>query len=272
MSDARLRETLAGLGIGEEMLDAQQWELVAHAEPELQPMSVTYEAVNEHLATLLERGELRIEHVTGEARALIDTAHRRILRRAGSNRHARLACHFHSEGAPTAFKLVANQRRYWSYMSWFDLVDTLALAADGHVAIHVLSRPEPIHFSLLGDEHVLLQDRHDHPLPRKTVWYLRSSELVTELEPKVEAVFAEATLIDPRSFRTALQWLSDYESTTVLANLRSGKALTTGLDPEEADEVAERLAELGLVDRGDNEFALSKLGSTWLEALVPRAD
>jgi len=161
-----------------------------------------------------------VHHITGEARALVDPAHRQVLR-AVRDRGATsaIACSFETSEDPSAWDFVARQHEHWGRFEWFDLIDILALAAQSVVRIYRLSKPEEVHFSIFGDRFVLLQEPHHHPTEKKWVWFLECRALAAALRPRLEQLFAQAAPIDPRAFDEILDWLHEYETFEEVAAL-----------------------------------------------------
>lgn len=278
MSDSltAMSATLADLGIGEDLIVRGDWTIIAESPPELHEMGETYQAVNDHLAGLLSNGPLSIAHITGEARAIVDPAHRRVLRQAADyGQETAVACIFKTDGArPDAWCFVARQRQHWGPMRWFDLIDVMELAARRLIRICRLARAEDVHFSLFGEDLLLLQERHHHPTAEKWVWFVRSAPLVAALRPRLVRLLAEAVTIDPLSFDQILDCLNDYETLMALSSL----AAVGGTGPQSADGLPEsvgsslsadagdsRLEELGLI--APDGAGLTSLGREWLERI-----
>jgi hypothetical protein len=202
---------MRGLGVSESLIAESSGLVVACNDPKNRAMSDTYHVLNSDLLRLVQTEPLPISHITGEARVLVDPAHRNVI--AADKKWGevvRLACR---QPDSTNMRIVdaetflGVQRPQWQQLSWDDVVDILTLCATGAVRIFVLKKPAPIHFSVYGRDRVLLQEEHVHPSDGKRVWYLKSPDLVDELKPKAEKLLSDAFVIPISSFDSLLQWL-----------------------------------------------------------------
>ena len=244
--DRGLRATVLGLGVSEYLADGVEECVVYKADARHRDMSATYWKLNDDLLTLARRGPLRIDHITGEARVLVDPHHRKVI----SVNHAnggltRIACRQPKPGQiHDAFTFVAAQKTRWYAMTWMDLIDVVSLAATGQVGMFVLARPADIHYSVYGSSRALLQERHHHPSEKKRVWYVKSRPITAELAEQATATFDAATCIPPQSFDTLRRWMFSRE----LLPLVGATKLTAGLLDGVSAHV-ERLEELGILER-----------------------
>jgi hypothetical protein len=250
-----LHRTLRSLGAAH----CVESEILEYAPPSLRSIGVTYQHVNERLAQTLRKSPLAIRHVTGEARALVDPFHRQILRRArAAGQPGELGCYLAGSDAPSAFDFLALQRAHWEFAEWSDFIDILGLVAEGDLRLHVMREQATVHFSLFGDDLVLLQDEHHHPTAEKWVWFLRSKELVDALSPKVVVAYAESSPITPADCRALLLWLYSYEVVATSSKLQNGDDLATA---EERD-IWQRLKRLGFAEKDSP--GLTRIGADWL--------
>jgi hypothetical protein len=265
-SAERLHATLAVLGV-DPSWTAQDWEILSQSPPDLAEMGHTYGYVNEHLKRIDRRSGLAIRHITGEARALVDCAHRGVLRHAAEIRRtpAQLACHVRADGPASVWDFLGQQLPKWPSVEWYDIVDILALVAERVVTVFVLERPETVHYSLFGEEFVLLQEQHEHPRNEKWVWYLRARGLVEKLQPRVSTLLEEAQELSASDFAAALEWLYRHDSVSSMRRLRDGGGLSMDGGEAQAAGLA-HLRAIGFVDVGG---ALTAVGSRWLEELLP---
>jgi hypothetical protein len=239
--------------------------VLVEAPPDESIIAVKYQEVNDLLGPMVERDpNLPIRHLTGEARVLKDPAHRRILRQSTN---AKLGCSVKDHDG-SAWSFFAHATRYWSDFDWFDLVDTLDLAARGKIEICLLDEPETIHFSVFGDQFVLLQDRHEHPQAKKWVWYIESSNLVMELVPRVKSAFEAATPLDRLGFLAILEWLYDYDTANTVRQLALQRESVEfdSLDPQ----IADRLLTLRFVERNTRGLVLMPRAREWFADLQGR--
>jgi hypothetical protein len=241
-SGAAMNRTLTAMGMGGATVRQRDWKVIAEAPPHNRDMAVTYQCVNDHLASRLKRRSLTVHHITGEARALVDPAHRQVLRGAcARGETSAIACSFESSDAPSAWDFVAHQHKHWGRFEWFDLIDILALAAHPVVRIYRLPEPEDVHFSIFGDRLVLLQEPHHHPTEEKWVWFLESRALAAALRPRLEQLFARAVPIEPAEFDEILDWLHEYETFEALAELVEGSGADQGaIDADPAADLPAR--------------------------------
>jgi hypothetical protein len=264
--------TLASVGVSDELIGGDGWRVIAESPPELHEMGETYQAVNDHLDSLLRRGPLSIAHITGEARAIVDPAHRRVVRRVAEyGQQVSVACTFDTQGddRPDAWRFVARQHQHWGRMRWFDLIDVLELAASRLIRICWLAHAEDVHFSIFGHDLVLLQERHHHPTAEKWVWYVQSAALAEALRPHLDRLLDGAVTIDPTSFDEILDWLNQYETFIALRTLASGQRADTDLgDRAVSDRPDTRLLALGLTEQDGG--SLTSLGREWLERITDR--
>lgn len=261
-SEEALSRTLRTLGI-DETLDR---EVLAFSPPDLAVNGNTYAAVNDDLGRLVAGGPVEVTHVTGEARALVDPAHRRVLRRVRERGdRATLGCHFMPDhGKVDAWGFLAKQRHHWERAQWYDIVDVLSLIAEGAVDVRVMRAPAPVHFSLFADDRVLMQDEHHHPTKKKWVWYLSSLELAERLRPVAARAFEEAKPLRPDDCRVLLHWMYSYDVYATLQAVKAGDAHVAG-DVDNPDAVTAELEELGFVAGSGGAVGLSRLGRQWLD-------
>jgi hypothetical protein len=281
MSDSlkAMTATLAALGISDELIGGEDSKIIAESPPELHEMGATYQTVNDYLGGLLRKGSLSIAHITGEARAIVDPAHRRILRRAaGYGQQTSVACTFTAggDGRVDAWRFVECQHEHWGPMRWFDLIDVLELAARRLIRICRLAQAEDVHFSIFGDALLLLQERHHHPTAEKWVWFVESPALVTALRPRLERLLSEAVTIDPLSFDEILDWLNDYETFAELSAIASSDesepdraTMHVRPAPARPQPPDARLRKIGLAHH--DRAGLTPLGREWLASMTAQS-
>jgi hypothetical protein len=277
MSQSReaLNATLRALSLDAGITEQASWKMIEEAPPDLRDMGVVYERVNQHLASALKRAPFSIRHVTGEARVLVDPAHRRILRDAHEKgERSAVACFFETAGPPTAWDFVALQHRDWGLYKWLDLVDLLELAARQVICISKLPQAEDVHFSVFGDSLVLLQEPHHHSTHKKWVWYIESPMFADLLRERLEQLFARTVAIEPRSFDQLLDWLHEFETFEVLTEIAETEDLSdeegdiarkidvSGVGPR-PDSIHSRLVSLGFAD--PERVRLTRLGREWFD-------
>jgi hypothetical protein len=274
-----LANTLNALGVDTSIAETGDWKMIEQAPPDLEDMGETYERVNDHLDSALKRRPLSIRHVTGEARALVDPAHRRILRKVHERgEQAAIASFFETEEAPTARDFVEQQHRHWGRLKWLDLIDVLELSANRTISISRLPASEDVHFSVFGDALVLLQQPHHHPTHKKWVWYVESRELADRLRGRLDQLFASSVPVDPESFDRLLNWLHEYETFEVLTEIAGTEDLgdeeddgdTPGEDVlgtgPQPDSIHAGLVALGLAE--PERIGLTQLGREWFDQVV----
>jgi hypothetical protein len=268
VSDAneQLAKALRSLRVDPEVARRDDWMTVAQAAPDPRQAAGVYAAVNDRLASIVERGPLPIHHITGEARALVDPAHRRVLRADHAHgAEARLACWFESNEL-SAWEFVGGEHGHWRGLEWVDLIDILALGAYEVIRICRLDEPAETHFSIFGDDLVLLQQPHDHPQLAKWVWFVQSPSLVQAAWPQLDSLFCAATPIEPSSFNRVLVWLNSYEAFEGLTAIAEGRPLDDAEPDEDQDaETRRRLGDLGFAE--SDQQALTRLGREWLDRI-----
>jgi hypothetical protein len=221
-------------------------------------MSAVYRTLNHDLLGLVEGQSIPIRHITGEARVLVDPAHRTVIAKNMKQGSATtVACRQSDPPITDAFSFISAQKRRWKRVTWPDLIDMLSLCACGAIRISVLDRPATIHYSIFGRDRMLLQEHHEHPSERKSVWYLRSRELVSDLADQTAHTFARAESIPPTSFSSLLQWLYSEPIYPLIRASQINEAMRAHLS--EADIA--RLVDLGIV-------AASESGSSPLSPLL----
>jgi hypothetical protein len=274
--DEYLLVTLGELGFTPGDVESVGLRVLHHSDPQSAKMARTYQFVNDHLEGLVKgRPGMRIRHVTGEARALLDPAHRRVLRHTARRGDCgTLLCHFKFERAPTALQFVREQHGHWNCETWVDIIDLLSLAAAKEVCIRVLQQAEPIHFSLFGDSLVLMQDKHTHPTVEKRVWFVESSALVEHLTPRVAKLWEDALPIPVLTFDDALNQLHEHETVavaTAMSNATMGEVPEVeGLNEAQVRDALTLLAGFGFATLrgGTKEYVLTVQGKAWAEHLV----
>lgn len=207
--DATLLETLSDLGIADDVLTRQPWVVVAQAEAQDDPMVAVYKRLNDDLQAQVEsEHRIAIRHITGEARVLVDPAHRNVM--AANDLPTMVACRQLPAGVGRivdGVTFIAAQLARWRHPTYDDIVDIVYLCATGRTRVAVMADEARIHFSLYGIDRVLLQAQHVHPMERKRLWYLRSTELVNLLDARAEAYMRNASPVPMTSFQALLEWL-----------------------------------------------------------------
>lgn len=204
-----LEETLQELNLSDAAIAEASSQIVRSAQPDDNAMSKVYSALNADLKQAVHSSALTIRHITGEARVLIDPAHRNVI----AENHerglpTRIACRQHAETPISdAYTFFAAQRDRWAAVTWSDLIDIASLCARGSIRISVLDKPADIHYSLFGRDLALIQGQHEHPSERKNIWYVRSPRLVSELADPTNVTFNSSRRISPMSFDAMLQWM-----------------------------------------------------------------
>jgi hypothetical protein len=236
-----------------EIVEAASWRVVAHAEPNHLQMSRTYQVLNADLSHIVARYPIRIRHVTGEARVLVDPAHRNViaLNKAGGIT-TRIACRQSTPKIVDAYSFIAAQRSRWSKITWADLIDIVALCAHGAIRISILDKPAEVHYSLFGSNRILLQEPHEHPSEQKRVWYLESSDLVRALADRISSTFDDAYLLPPTTFDALLQWLFSAR----IYPLVGARGLTTELYEGLSEADVDSLISLGILERAPRDSAI----------------
>src|SRR5215207_9328564 len=114
--DQHLLSTLEELGFSALDWEGSHSDVLHCAVPESASMAETYQFVNDLLESSRTRSGMRIRHVTGEAMALLDPAHRRVLRRAAAHGdRGQLLCSFDFESEPTALEFLSRQHTHWDF-------------------------------------------------------------------------------------------------------------------------------------------------------------
>jgi ribosomal protein S19E (S16A) len=150
----------------------------------------------------------------------------------------------------------------------------LNLLAEGTVNLFVLAEPQEIHFSIFGDRHVLLQDKHHHPTEKKWVWFIECPSLVRHLRLRVEELFSRARQISATSFDSFLSSLYAYETAEIARNLLQPRELPlvaylNGIDEDQQRAAVKRLDAIGFVAEqvdanGRSCYELTGSGTQWL--------
>jgi hypothetical protein len=236
----RLRALLGSLGVPSDT----QMKVLAVSEPDLQENGDIYQRVNDCLVERVATRPIRIEHLTGEAVALGDPAHRRVIKLCHERGlTARLGCFFEDGGA-TADAFFRHSLRCWRHAEWFDFLDALFYAASARIAIYRLRRAAPVHYSLFANDLVLLQDKHRHNEPKR-VWFIESPGAVAALEPRLEEAFVDAERIPAQTFANLLDWLYRSETIATLVGPEGGESVAVSVDEMTVD----RLVDFGLIQR-----------------------
>lgn len=251
-SDRHLLKTLGTLGISRRLIEGRYWEVMSSADARYSEMSETYARLNRDLLELAETSPFPISHITGEARVLVDPAHRTVMAECaanGSGYSTAIACK--QAAAPhtrivDAYSFLLAQKDRWYRISRQDLLDILGLCAQGTVGISVLAKAAPVHYSTYGSDRILVQAPHEHPAERKRIWYLRSEELVRDLSVKTQDYFSTAARIPPSSFDGLVTWLFNQD---IEAAIAGDDAAWSRLGVQER----QRLIGLGLVGAAGQE-------------------
>lgn len=269
-----LRKTLSTLGYDLDQHPEGRVEILTYADPDLPDIGIAYGSVNKLLGEMVARRQLSgVSHITGEARALVDAAHRTLLREhAAAGCESRLACFLGDMKAPTALDFVQYELQHWGAdLEWYDIVDILSLAATGALTLHVLPAQEPVHFSLFGPDLVLMQAQHVHPSPEKYVWFLRSGGMHDYLKTGVEARFADAFKISQGSFDRVLDDLYCFEVVQVgrwCAGDRSDSDVGSQIDNATRMRGLSLLTALGFLEGDEGRPRLSRSGRGWLRSAL----
>lgn len=264
-SASRLVETLGNLGVTWRPTEGQG-EVLFEAGPNYEEISRAYGATNDLLRQQAtgSRG-LESVHITGEARALIDAAHRRVLRLAGAGGVVPVVgCHYEEGGgSDDAATFFQREGAFWKSPPWTDLVDVAAMVASGSVALVRLAEPAPIHYSLFGDDLVLLQDRHEHPSDLKRVWLVHSQDLHAELKPKAKAYLERGRRLDRAAFDAMLESIHSPEAIDLASDLEANESVE-----RQASVEANALIAFGFVRSDENRLLLTESGRAWLGCLT----
>ena len=269
-------ESLRILGVDETFLrDPTKWEVIGAAEPKTDQMSDVYRQLNQDLERLASAGPIDVEHITGEARVLVDPEHRRVVRESGARGgRTHVGCRQAGDSPVTdAYGFFGAQlrelngaSRRWASISWPDVVDICSLASQGVMRVYVMPVGQPVHFSVYGEDRVLLQGAHPHPTERKWVWYVRSQQLVDQLRPLARELLQSSRPIPATAFTGMLQWLSSPEILPLTDQDYGSRLDARSIRESDLD----RLLRAGFVERARDQLRVTLFPS--LEAVVRRRD
>ena len=247
---ARLAGLLHELGLDESLLATANWTVLAMAGAIDAEMSAVYAQLNRELLALASLRPFEMVHITGEARVLVDPAHRNVIRSnyLGGNPTI-LACRDRPEPIEDAATFLAAQQNHWTLLTWVDFLDIVALFATGAATLKVLPHDAPVHYSIFGHDRILIQEPQTDSSERKRVWYIESEGLVRLLTLTTNRILAHARTVPSTGFSALLQWLYTENifplvGATVISELVWAKLRAPDID---------RLREVGILDYDGSE-------------------
>lgn len=272
MNDEYLKTTLRKLGVGD--MEIAPSSIIAASPPDKQGNAEVYNRCNEVMLGELQRQSLgSIFHVTGEMRAVSDPHHRQVCRIASRHYGApiKMMAYIPADRKRTGRDIWNWNTRCWPPQSWQNHLDAFHLFASQETILYGLPSPEAMHFSLFGDQYVLLQEEHDHDAHVKRVWLLKSGTLRAALVPRVEKCFRSATEIPARLFQNFAGLLSDPLHLDALFQLKTREEIDREnfkLECEvfgtSLEEVLADLSTVGFIDYPDGAVRVTKSGIEFL--------
>lgn len=237
----KLEQTLKELGIKD--ISSLKKEVCLSSPADKEKNGRLYRRVNaKYLLPMLDEKNLgECIHITGEISALADRLHRRVLRKSRENYDNRfkIVCSLsvmqkYKERDDLFYRNIGREilswiRQKWKGLrfQWIDYLDVFDLLGDYEVKLYNLPRREKIHYSVFGDEYILLQAWHDVGVHVKEVWLLRSRQLFEILKERAKQIVDISELLHPRIFKELTLSLSNSSALHILSLLHENKKLKT---------------------------------------------
>lgn len=254
----RLTALLGRLGVDPPLVQSSAWIVRARAAANDEQMSAVYAQLNRDLSALVDNKSIGVTHITGEARVLVDPAHRRVIdANFASGVPTTVACRDSDEGIRDAESFLNAQRSHWTLLTWVDFISIVGLFAGGAAVLRVLKAPSAVHYSTFGANLILIQEPQIDETERKRVWYIQSADLVRLLTLTTNDHLARSRQIPSTSFASLLQWLYSER----IYPLVSQKVPASSILPEMTPDELKRLKRIGVIDVDDSGVAYVRLGS-----------
>lgn len=248
-------------------------EIMAKAPPTRPAMLRVYRTVNEHLLSVLETTQLgQCKHLTGECAALVDPLHRRACRVMWEQyrESCEITSWIPSEHQQSPASLASWHLSNWKdrCLSWRHSLDVFFLLGTPIVRHFTTKAMPEMHYSIFGNDMVLLQAQHPHPKMTKHVWFVRSSSLNTELRRRLAEEHRHATPINQNLYREFTFSIQSRPAIGVLSILSSDGTIRVGdvlrHVPGANTTHIEHLVIMGFVQRSDDVLTLTQEGSEFL--------
>lgn len=150
-------------------------------------------------------------------------------------------------------------------------VDLLAFLAAGHAVIERLDKDFPIHFSVIGDSHVVIQEKHEHDALKKQ-WLIQSDELASIFAARAKAAIeAHGTSVSSSAADSALATLYSRPVVAALDQAVRTKDRRVTLSHADFTDVERKwvyllLEQLAVISDAKS-CALTDAGVEWFEGL-----
>jgi len=279
----KLEETLQELGISG--ITTLKIETLLMSPADAEKNERLYKEVNEkYLLPLVKQQDLgECIHITGEMRALSDSSHRMVCREERKKYHNRikLVCSLppisKSKDRSSVFynttgsKILGWIKQDWKdpNLKWSDYLDIFDLIGDDYVSLYSLPRPEKIHYSVFGDEYVLLQAHHEVGIHKKEVWFLKSRPICDELREEAKSTVKSAENVSFSVFKRFTLSLSSMKALEILFLLSEKEIprqkLLTKIRADSSELEYFNLGAAGFIDECEGLSKITEQGNEYLK-------
>lgn len=267
-----LRQTILDAGIKRpEKLDI---EIVDYSPADERENIKIYEKANETwLCNVEEKDPGKCVHITGEMRALSDPLHRQVCRRLWEKYKSRCSMAFYLplEYESNARGILSRNRQNWKGVSWSNHMDVFDLLSEGIVNLYFSRQAEAIHYSVFGNEYVLLQAKHEHGQHVKEVWLIRSEPLNEVLSIQAKRTIIKSKYMQPTLSGDLMMSVSGPLALHILISLSekgnmSKDELFLKISASETfrDNCLRDLENFGFVEQSDADLQLTSDGAKYL--------
>lgn len=213
------KETLRLAGIDDSPPDL---EVIDCSPPHPSRAGEVYSKTNQVLRSEIRKKPLgKNIHITGEMRAISYPDHRGVIREDWESHRElfEMVCYMPPESRRSAAEIWKWNRGNWGNVTWQNHLDAFNLISDGEIDLYTSPERERVHFSVFGDQYVLLQSEHPSHLEEKYIWFLRSYVLNQQLGEKARMILQKSTRIPQGEFKGFLDNLSSEYALHVLFSL-----------------------------------------------------
>ncbi|MFB6187490.1 MAG: hypothetical protein ABEI86_11570 [Halobacteriaceae archaeon] len=250
-------------------------EILEYSPADRQTNAEVYESANEHMLSVIENDDTdEYMHITGEMRAITDPKHRRVVNKLYNRHGASFDMLFR---LPKEFECNVNgilkyNQKAWSgtEVNWKDHLEAYDLIKNEKIRLYNTPKLEPIHYTVYGDEYILLQAKHDHLEHEKAVWLLKSEEISQKCKRYAEKRKRKSTQIHPNRFRQYISTLSSSFALNILlsAKKNGGSIKVNDINAEMRDPYLKNLSSINFINRDNRVVRITNEGEGFLNHML----
>lgn len=217
------------LGLAEvEVSASNKYKVLDFSEADKEQNDKIHENTNKLLLSLLDAGELgSCIHVTGAMRALADPFHRQICEamRVRDQESFNVIYGLPKEFQNNAASVVGWNLEKWAHgksRNWEDELRSIDVIANRSVDLFAFDTSSEIQYSVFGNRHILLQEKHSALAASKRIWLLESENINGTLVERGFSMMNGAMNIDEGMFHEFALSLSGVAAGHYLKKLQYG--------------------------------------------------